>query len=127
VNSVRDDLVTYHALTKLLGELHCNVAVLEEKAVRLPGEGELALGHCFEKEDRKTPDEVAIGGRIGADHQRAQEVIEVPVFMKDREANEELYDAFERGKDPVRRQEMNHEGEYGWTQVWRDIRQIRDN
>ena len=127
MGSVRDDLVVYHALTKLLGELHCNVTVLEEKTVRFLGEGELALGHCFEKEDGKSPDEAAIAGRIGADHQRAKEVIEVPVFMKDRKANEKLYGAFERGKDPVRRQEMNHEGEHGWTQVWRDIRQIGDD
>src|SRR6266702_3776883 len=127
MGTVWDNLVADHALTKLLGEFHRNVAVLEEKAIRLFGEGELAFGHCFEKQDCKTPDDATIGRRIGVQHERTQETIEVPIFMKNRETDEELYDAFERGKDPIRRQEMHHEDEHGWTQVWRDIRQICDD
>ena len=124
---VWDDLVAYHALTKLLGEFHCNVAVLKEKPIRLFGKGELAFGHRFEKEDRKTRDEATIGRRIGVKHQRTQQTVEVPIFMKNRETDEEAHDAFERGKDPVRRQEMGHEDKHGWTQVRRDKRQICDD
>ena len=127
MSPIWDNLLAYHALAKLLGEFHRNVAVLEEKAIRLFGEGKLAFGHRSEKEDCKTPDDTTVGRSIGVQHERTQEAIEVLVFMENRKTDEESHDAFERGKDPVRRQEMNHEDEHGWTQVRRHIRQISDD
>ena len=48
---VWDGLITYHALVKFLGGLHCNVAVLEEKVMCIFGKGKLVFGHCFDRED----------------------------------------------------------------------------
>jgi len=89
------NLVAYHALTKLLGEFHGNVAIVEDKAIRLLGERKLAFGHRLEKHDYKTPHDATISRSIGVPHECTQEPIEVPGLMKNGETDEELHDAFE--------------------------------
>jgi hypothetical protein len=49
VGTIWDDLVADHTLTQLLGEFHCDVAILQKEAISLVGEGELTFCHGFKE------------------------------------------------------------------------------
>jgi len=49
MGAIWDDLVADHTLTQLLGEFHCEVAILQKEMICPLSEGELTLCHGFEK------------------------------------------------------------------------------
>ena len=96
MRTVWDDVFAGHALPELLREFHCYVAILEKESIRLFGEGELTFRHRSEKQNCQARNAATVGGGIGVMRQRAQETVEMPMFVKNGQSDEQPYDAFER-------------------------------